>query len=310
MISKELAEKIVAEIPSASLRKAIEEQNWQFSDRDFFLIAAKYCKLLKTRWALLAEIIEQADEEISSWAKSYLAYEQRVKEKFCESDEKCVYEVRFLERYSNGTIASQWENYIFKDFSKAEKFCKKYLKKYDCYVDADIKKRLICDELSIDDYDYVGTCNLNLQGDFLSFDYEGERENACKGKCEKCKNPCVDVSHPIFPKFLNDYDIISYFDYKGKIVYGIIPFELIDGNTAYITSMEGELIDLYMAGKPLDAPEEIASYGSEIEYLRFAQHEHIELSEIEKLEYKDLPEKYQKIYDKLSAEYKKAYSSN
>ena len=143
MISKELAEKIVAELPSASLRKAIEVQNWQFSDRDLFLIAAKYCKLLETRWALLEKIIEQADEAISEWAKSYLAYEQRVKEKFCEADEKCVYEACFLEKYGGEKTALVWENYIFKDFSKAEQFCEKRLKKYNYYVDADIKKRLL-----------------------------------------------------------------------------------------------------------------------------------------------------------------------
>lgn len=312
MISKELAEKIVAELPSASLRKAIEEQNWQFSDRDLFLIAAKYCKILQTRWALLAEIIEQADEAISSWAKSYLAYEQRVKEKFCEADEKCVYEVRFSIKDYNEDIAERQDNYIYKTFNGAQKFYKKYLLEEECddyYIQGDIVKRLL-GEYATEENDYKGYCELDIEGEICSFDCTNEKEIECNLSCENCKRPCVQASYPEFPKFLENYSIVRYTDEydKKRVGYGFVPLEIRE-NEALVISMEGEYIDRYMNGILPDG-KSAEVFGDEVKALLFHQHRHIELPKVEKLEYKDLPEKYQKIYDKLSVEYKKAHSSD
>ena len=292
MISKELAEKIVAELPSASLRKAIEEQNWQFSDRDLFLIAAKYCKILQTRWALLAEIIEQADEEISSWAKSYLAYEQRVKEKFCEVDEKCVYVTCIL--YENN-----WDTYeVFQKFDNARLYCEMEMCEDSGYQGARIRKQCLGEYAEDDLY---GECALNPEGEILEFSYTREKEKKCEGfGCKNCTAPCVDESYPKFPKFFDRYDIVSYVDFYGKTIYGFTPLGFTE-HEAYVITLDGDIVDRYVNDFPFEKWV-MDRYESAIRYLCAYQHQHIELHELERLTYEELPEEYKRKYDKVAAD--------
>lgn len=306
-VGEKLREKILSEIPSQSLRGAIAQRDWKFTDEELFLIAAKFCALYHRRQKLLKEIVKEADEKTAKWAERYAAYENKKLVKFAAPSKDAVYLARIKEKGYWGTA-----DYVFKSFIKLRNFCKDYDGKI---FKVKIEKTLYGDTLDAEkDTGYLGSCELDAKGRILDVDMGGRccEWGKCEGSsCEGCKNLPEPDSCPaenkdvFFPAFFRDYDIVKYSDYQGDAVYGFILNDDADRlEIAYVIRLD-ETAERYAFGLPLGFKRNKKYFSTDLEAVMFEAHDHVYLPMFEKIEHKRLPARLKRVYDKLIADYKR-----
>ena len=305
-ISEKLTGKILSEIPSQSLRDEIAQRDWKFTDEELFLIAAKFCALYKRRQKLLKEIVKEADERTATWAERYVAYENKKLAQFAAPSKDAVYLARIKEKACRGTA-----DYVFKSFIKFRDFCKIYDGKI---LKVKVEKILYGDTLDAEnDYGYLGSCELDGRGRVLEVSIDGRHceWGKCKGtSCEDCKNlpepdSCrTDNKDVVFPAFFRDYDIVKFSDYNGDAVYGFALNDDADRlECAYIINLN-ETAERYALGLPLGFKRDKKYFSTDLEAVMFQAHDHVYPPLLEKIEYKRLPARLKRVYDKLTADYK------
>lgn len=290
-ISKQLAERILAELPSASLRAAIAEKEWKFTDRELFLITAKFCARFGRRRELLKEIEREADKETAERAGACRDYEEKRAERFAEAKENEAYLVKISDRAYEGTM-----DYVFKSFKNALNVSEIYDGKI---LRVEIQKVVCGDALlergSDDDY-YQGQCYLDENGEILWI-WDNE---TCDIESE------VEDSEVLFPNFLKDYDLVKFKNaYTGREFFGfsLKNDDLSELDCAYIIELN-ERMERYAFGVSPDFELDTRYFAAYVEEVIFHSHVHIEPPLLEKIGYDELPERWKPVYDKITSEHK------
>lgn len=300
-ISEGLQEKIVSELFSANLRKAVAECGRKFSDKELLVIVCKYCRRLSRRRELLSEIEKEAEAGVSEQAGEYIAYEEKLLKAFSASGPDVVYLVKIREKDTSGSC-----DYIAKTFEGALRIPAMH---FSLDFSAEPARVLIekkyCRDFSdpgeLDD-DYLGDCELDSDFEIVRLWVEPESE---RDERSRQINDINDTTLA-FPVFYKDYDIVKYID-DGKTKYGFTL--LLKGwengeEEAYVISFDTEDATRYAFGVPLEAEIDKRYFPAELDYVIFGAHEHIPLPELESGSYEELSEKLKRIYDKLTSELK------
>ncbi len=212
-MNKEIHDKIVDLIPSKSLKKAIKETDFQFSELDLFRIIDACAPTAKKRIEYLILLHDELCGGIAKFVETHIKYDSEQLEYFVNDCENMVFEV----------YVRDYEGYIFKDFESAISFIKLYpTNEYAVPVKTyHISKRKLrgADDIKPDYFEDCDFCTVvdgeirDIWCENIECFYETEDE-------KKYASLCNEESE--FPKYIDSGDVIKYPDRYGNLKYAIV----------------------------------------------------------------------------------------
>lgn len=264
-----IQKKIVALIPSNSLKEYISENNIEFLPYVLMQLADEYANSYDERIALLKELTNIADEKTNEVLPYLIESRMQELEQFLKPEENTVFELRIQLNYNFYN-----EQYFCKTFESAVKTVKAFLKEYECEDELNnkstitIKKWSIFDEKIDFENDILGELELNENL---------EIKNAVYWRFDECFQYQREMFD--FSAFYRGYHPVKYYDYNGKPRFSIIvPISNINCETEEEYPITDEVYAL-----PIDEAIDLTEEGAP-----FCYHEHIPVTEIEILDKAEL----------------------
>ncbi len=278
-MNKEIHDKIVALIPSNTLKNAIKESEFVFPELDLFRIILRCAPSLEERTALLQEAKGGFSPQLCEYTDEYIEYQKGCLELFMKHEANYVYMVEVLPQ----------ERYIFGTAEEAIEFTALYPKtEYATPIRRFFIKKTPVLQLSRvnDDVLTAGTHNCTaIDGHVVevssAYDCDYKFPKKCDGNCFDCERFChIKYEDEVkIPVFLKKGDLIKYEDNVGRIVYAIS-----------LGENENDTITAYCV--PLDSAEVVYHAFED----SFYAHRHPELYTVEKAEIEELDEKMREDY--------------
>ena len=277
-MNKEIHDKIVALIPSNTLKNAIKESEFVFPELDLFRIILRCAPSLEERTALLKEAKGGFSPQLCEYTDEYIEYQKGCLELFMKPEANYVYSVVVLPS----------ERYLFKTAKEAIEFTSYYSKTYDASTVAfHIEKTpILCLSEVNEDVLVAGNHNCTAKNGKVvevssAYDCDYKFPKKCDGNCFDCERFChIKYEDEVkIPLFLKKGDLIKYEDNVGRIVYAIS-----------LGENENDTITAYCV--PLDSAEVVYHVFED----SFYAHQHPELYTVEKAEIEELDEKMREDY--------------
>lgn len=262
MTKNQWTKKVIDLFPSETLKKAIKEQKYSFSDYDllsFVYHAKPYDKKLK----LVDEAIDCfTDKRSIKLATDLRKYYQREYELFMQPSKDAVYETS-IQLHPNGSKPDVYITKTFEDALIVIRAYLQYLRDWDKPpLDNPEAKYIITKKTAIapskpheiyDKLGDIGSCILGYRLKILEVDIWKEDKflknlGRCRHKeiknCNRCEDKCIlplDIHQPKFPVFLEQYDLVAYHphwleyhirmgdthkDLKDNLQYGVLTTDM------------------------------------------------------------------------------------
>lgn len=197
---------------SGSLRKAVREQKYFFSERDCLILTANYSKTYEHKMQNLDFLLVHAkDPAVKKWAKQYKRYQERVFADFSAASSDNVFRVEMYdEEYCSPTLEAALNVvrlFHLRDRSKEYPFWPS--------LPATIEKIRLCAPRKTSDLDKdmrLGNCIVDAKGRIMqmySSKIRNEWGKSCTN-CMDCQRPCAEESLVRFPPFLRRGDLVSF----------------------------------------------------------------------------------------------------
>lgn len=278
-MNKEIHDKIVKLIPSESLKKAIKETGFQFSELDLFRIITRCSPSLDVCIDTLNEAKSEFSPQLAKYTEEYIEYQKGALELFMKHEANYVYMVEVLPQ----------ERYIFGTAEEAIEFTALYPKtEYATPI-----RRFFIEKTPVlrlsrvnDDVLTAGTHNCTATDGHVvevssAYDCDYKFPKKCDGRCLDCEIFChfKDEDEMAFPKFFENGDLIKFPDDRDGYEYAIsLGADADCGWTAYCV--------------PLDSAEVVYHVFED----SFYAHQHPDLFEVEKADVSELDEKMREDY--------------
>lgn len=278
-MNKKIHAKIVELIPSESLKNAIKETGFQFTELDIFRIIIRCSQSLDECIEILNEAKSEFSLQLAKYTDEYIEYKNGCLELFMKPEANYVYTVEVLPQ----------ERYIFGTAEEAIKFTALYPKtEYATPVRRFFIQKTPVLQLSKvnDDVLTAGTHNCTaIDGHIVdvstSYDCDYKFPKKCDGRCLDCEIFCHfrDEDEMACPKFFENGDLIKYPDDRDGYKYAITLGADVDCSwSAYCV--------------PLDSAEVVYHAFED----SFYAHQHPNLFEVEKANISELDEKMREDY--------------
>lgn len=277
-MNKEIHDKIVALIPSNSLKNAIKENGFVFPELDLFRIILRCAPSLEECTALLKEAKGGFSPQLCEYTEEYIEYQKGCLELFMKPEADYVYNVEVLPS----------ERYLFKTAKEAIEFTSYYSKIEDAStVGFHIEKTpILCLSEVNEDVLVAGNHNCTAKNGKVvevssAYDCDYKFPPKCDGNCFDCERFChIKYEDEVkIPVFLKKGDLIKYEDNVGRIVYAIS-----------LGENENDTITAYCV--PLDSAEVVYHAFED----SFYAHQHPELYTVEKAEIEELDDEMREDY--------------
>lgn len=251
-MDKKFYNKIIKLIPSNTLKDFLKGSKFEFKEKDLLAIIDDYSRNYEEKLALLREAANCIeDKAVALHAKKLIELHTKHYDDFMQPNDDCAYEIviidndfshqgRFITKTFEDaiTLIKNYKKYYGDDYVTKEKTYTAidgYYKIFKCTTIAPKKPSDFSNKVG-----QIGVCLLakNLQIlDVDMYNYGVEDAYRCKRNCDDCKNKCIMLHCPKFPAFLEQYQLVAF--KWDKIIYGIMPFEMEDGdNDTYIIDLE------------------------------------------------------------------------
>ena len=287
---------------SDSLRRAIEERKYIFSERDLFLCVVKYCKYYDTRkelLSLLANAVE--DNKGRRKIRQYIEYERLNLESLGKTEENMVFIVK---PYGFGSRERDIVTPTFEDALNAARLFHKYYATYETPQDRakeDViqKVPVVCPQKprDINKAKEKAFCAVDNKGKITTIDYYKNNLNSV--------NATETENLPRFPSFLRQGDLVSIHDkweayYKdgektsegidGK-KYGIIGADMTEENSADDVALVELLQSSWVRERRCEEKSEDGYY------LCLMSHTHVDYPYLEKEDPANAPDEIRADYE-------------
>ncbi len=220
-MNKETHDKIVALIPSESLKNAIKETNFEFPELDLFRITIRCSTSLDECIDILNEAKSEFSPQLAKYTEEYIEYQNRALELFMKPEANYVYIVEVLPQ----------ERYVFGTAEEAIEFTALYPKtEYSTPVRSFFIEKTPVLQLSKvnDDVLTAGTHNCTaIDGKVVdvstAYDCDYKFPKKCDGYCLDCEKFCHfrEEDEMAYPKFFENGDLIKYPDDRNGYEYAI-----------------------------------------------------------------------------------------
>ncbi len=205
-----LKKKILTLIESHSLRKKIIDEKHVFSEYDLLIIICKYSKTYDQKIELLKQMIfETKDNNIKLKAQKYLLLQERILEEFMKDAVDTIFELYIENEYRDNE-----DHFLMRNYIDILNVINQHIN--ECKEKATYKllKRRIIDSNNAEYFsNELGECNMNNNKTIINITMYAHNDNDVF---------CIENELIIFPLFLNDYDIVSYFNDKYTKCYGVV----------------------------------------------------------------------------------------
>lgn len=217
----ELYRHILELLPSISLKEAIVEQNWKFSDADLLIIASRYARNFDERINFMMALERYFNGEMKDSIHRFVEMQNKMYQDFTTCVPGAIFELHIQE-----TPDAHDERYICDSFETACKMIPKFYAEYGGTENDtsryEIVKRRIFTETDKFAEDYIGSATL-LPGMVLySVDMDGYSVQDCDGCCFDCKRTCFIGKECVFPCFVPDEGLIMFTNFTGEKKFGVV----------------------------------------------------------------------------------------
>lgn len=278
MNTKQIQERIVALLPSQTLKRAIAAQNYTFREIDLVRMAWEYVPLLEDKLEILNELSFAKGKRAAELARNVRAYLLAMRDAYLKNDPEAVYELRI-----RSAPDSYEEKYICRNYEAALRMIEGFWQEYgDLSGDEEreqaiysIVKRKILD--AVFQEDELGDCMLNGNLQVLCMDdYSVEKEDH--------GIHYSSMSDVLFPCCIPDLSPVRY-TISGRFPeYGV---------AVHLEKEAAQIYEYYILRLIDDAYFEWNADNT------FCAHEHIEPPYVELITADDLPEKKKINYQKF-----------
>ncbi len=282
MNRKLMQDRIVALLPSQTLKKAIADQNYILREIDLVHTVWEYVPLLEDKLKFLNELSFAKGIRASKLARNVCAYLLAMRDEFLRNGPECVYELRIKSEPN-----SYEEKYICRSYEAALRMIDGFWKEYGHLSDAEereqtiyhIVKRRILDAAFQEDE--LGDCMLNGKLEVIYMD----------DYCVKMQDHGIQyrsMHDVLFPRCIADREPVRYMIPGRFPEYGI---------AVHLEEGAAQVDEYYILKLNAD------SNFDWNEDTLFCAHEHIAPPYVELIPAEELPEEMRKNYYKFIKAY-------
>ena len=307
MINIDLEKQIIELIPSKTMRDAIKENNYKFSDIEYVQLVENFSKSWNNKLNLIKQIKENIENKnLISYIEAYVESEINAYNKFTKKEDNYVYDV-IMDHISK----HEEERFLCTSFDSIMKVIDSYKENYKEYINVDnlnnieIVKRKISNwdkpEEIEEDANIIVYLNENMEIDCIYDDnYVDPEDYNLEMKCIKYPTVFKAGELVCIDKNKYNFQVANYRDYYYSIAdgkkYGIVGF-----NQNEIDE-DGDIDVCYF----LDLSDEFVYYRSiglnEQQYVNYLDcHDHIDFGYIEKVNMADVHQKIKDDYEYAKA---------
>lgn len=300
-MNKKFHDKVINLLPSKDLVNHVKAEKFVFDEEALLKFINDYAPDFNTKLKLFGEAVNVFESKTAiSYAKKLIAHNEKAYAEFMRSDKNCVYEIK-IKCFPDD---ADEEKLLTCTFDEAIEMIKCWLK---CYRDVGAKDNILSRytitkkttnlprsprDIYKGNVGELGECVLGYKFNVLDVSfYALGNEIRCKSSldCEDCKTPCVSCLMPSFPHFLNQYDLVAYYQDRlnntTKPEYGIFAYDMDKCDSdSYFIHLDNE----YIKNRKVDCTDENGYY--EV----YNAHSHPSYAELFKPDITDVPKE---IYD-------------
>lgn len=214
--------KVIDLIPSADLKYCVLQSGFRFKERDLLRIILRYAPTFDKKRKLFEEAARLSnDGSIRALAKKRIAFENKQYDAFMLSTPDTVYEIEI----KIAPDAADEDTYLTDTFDEAILLIRRFIKCYAIKANELVGARYTIKKKTTNvptkPHDIykgrvgtLGKCVLDNAFRIIDLNmYDFGVETTCKSGvlCDEC-NRCIESVETQFPHFLQQYDLIAYYD--------------------------------------------------------------------------------------------------
>lgn len=241
-MSDPVQDRIVTLIPSVTLKKAIAENDYRFSDIALLTTAFHCAPDFDSRIVHLRLLEQTFSGEIKAYTTKIIDTQYQMLRAFQKNEDGAVYELHIKD-----TPDAYDERYLCASYDAALKMISLFYKEYDCEESPLARYRIVKrriysgDDSEMFAEDYLGEAVMLSGRRLYSVDMNGFCAEDCDGLCIECNRYCVRSNEIPYPSFIHNGDAVKYRDHDGTERFGLnLQWNDIPTNECYIIPLDSE----------------------------------------------------------------------